>query len=291
MTNANTAYKIIVPLVLQEDKGSGFYTRYFCPPQNLYRCCPLVIRGIMKKVYKLILVTALVVAVSTAAVYTVVFFGKEFQSLEEKQYNLQQQFMHRPVAPHLRTPLTEEEEAEVETIVESDDVVNAVLQVLGEADIEVFRGPADTVLYKCTSEEWVIQVTVSLETQKVIAVSMNKGMIPLVINPQNLVQIAEKEFPPKEFGTPVLKKVVQTNGDGEVVFLTDEGTVTVKIDLDEGKVIEFEKISTRPSFWRSGLFFIFVIMAAVVVAVVLALIKRKRESQKTEKPESESEPR
>lgn len=233
---------------------------------------------------------------SAAAVYTVVYtvnyekFQEERQTkmeeLTKKRYTLQQQLQH-PLSQHvLKAPLTEEEAAEVKAIVESDDVIKAILQVVGEADTEVFKGPADTALYKYTSEEWVIQVTVNLETQKVMAVSMNKGRIPLIVNPQNLVQIAEREFHTKELGTPFLKKVYQSDGDGEVIFLTDEGTITVKIDLEEGKVIEFEKTSVKPSFRWFGPFFIFVIMAAVAVAVVIVLIKRKSTARRTEKPEN-----
>jgi hypothetical protein len=243
----------------------------------------------MKKVYKLMLVC--VVIASAVAVYAVVSTPENLQLLEEQRTTMKE--LHKEQRQQFRYPLgqyvslTEEEAAHVETIVESDAVVAAVLNVLGEHDTDVVQGPAGTALYKCTSEEWVMQVVVDLETQNVMAVSMNKGKTPLIADPQQLVHIAEEEFHSKGFGKPYMKKVVQSNGDGEVVFLTEDGIITIKIDLEEGTVINLEKTVGSP-LWRVGPLFV-VLIVAVVIAVVIVLIERQRKSQRDSK-ENTAEP-
>ena len=238
----------------------------------------MLVCGIMKKVYKLILVIGVIA--SAVAVY-VVFTPENLQYRQEQRTKMkelhreQRQQFHSPPGQYMS--LTEEEEAKVESIVESDGVVAAVLTVLGECDTFLFKGPAGTALYKCVSEEWVMQVIVDLESGTIMTVSMNKGKAPVIADPQHLVQIAEKEFYSKGFGKPYMKKVVQSNGDGEVTFLTEDGIVTIKIDLEEGTVIDLEK-TVNPPLWRIGPLFIGVVV--VVVIGVILLIERKKKSQK-----------
>ena len=229
----------------------------------------------MKKEYKVILISALVVASVIIAVY-IVYPLMDNRALQ-KEYAMSKLF--KP------SSLTGEQAEEAKTVATSDEMVNAILQVLGEPEIEVLEGSADrTAILRCVSEEWIVQMMVDLEDQKIISVSLNKGMIPLVINPRDLVQIAEREFPRKEFGPPLLRKVVQKGEGGEVVFLTDKGTVTIRVDLKEGKVIGLEKELARQSLWRLG-----IILAAVIAVIVgIVLYERKSKSQRI-KEESEIE--
>ncbi len=237
------------------------------PPKAYIDVSASVTCGTMKKEHKVILISALVVASVIIAAYIVYPF-MDNRALQ-KEYAMSQLF----------TPpsLTEEQTEEAKAVATSDEMANTILQMLGEPELEVLGGAAERIaILRSVSEEWIVQMTVDLEDEKVISVSLNKGMIPLVINPRDLVQIAEREFPRKEFGPPLLRKVVQKGEDGEVVFLTGKGIVTIRVDLKEEKVIGLEKELVRQSLWRLG-----IVLAAVIAVIVgIVLYERKSRSQR-----------
>ncbi len=232
----------------------------------------------MKKEYK-ILISALVVASALIAVCYVVYPMMNHRTALHREYAVR----------HLLepAPLTGERVEEAKAIAASDEMVSTILQALDEPESEVL-GPVDTIAaLRYVSDEWIVHVMVDIEDQKVISISLNKDMIPLMVSPEHLVQIAEKEFPRHEFGPPILRKVIQRGEDGEVVFLTDDGTVTIRVDPRRGEVIGLEREYERHPFWLLR-----IIPAAVLAVIVAAVIlyKRKSKQQSTEEePEVEEE--
>lgn len=185
--------------------------------------------------------------------------------------------------------LTTEAGEDAEVIAQSDEVVNAILQVLGDTEVEAYRGPVKgRAILKYTSEkEWMLQVMVNLDSQRVESITLTRGIMPLVVNPKELVQIAEKEFPRNEFGTPFLRKVAQSDEGAEVVFLTDKGSVIIRVNPEEGRVIGLEKHAARAPFrWVLP---ILAVAAVVGILVLLVALRRGPESVEAEEVEGEAE--
>lgn len=244
----------------------------------------------MKRKYKYFIGSVILIAAFATSLYVLYrqaeYFNKEFEEklTEEKVPAIP---IKVPFPENIRSVfefnvLTEEEEEQAETIAQSDEVVNAILSVLGDTEVEAYRGPVRgraTLRYP-SEKEWMLQVTVNLESQKVESITLTRGIIPMVINPKELVQIAEKEFPRNEFGTPFLRRVDQSDEGTEVVFLTDKGTVIVRVNEEEGKVTHLEKHVARAHFW--WLWFILPIGIVVGVAILLVILKRKSDAEPEE---------
>ena len=183
--------------------------------------------------------------------------------------------------------LDEETREKAEQIAHSDEVVNAVLQVVGDTELQAHRGLLGqiAILNYSSERKWSVQVTVNIKTEEVESVVVNRNVIPLIFNPTGIVQIAEKEFPPGEIGAPLLKKVTPSGEDVEVVFLTKKGTYTVTVNPEEGKTIHLEKETMRPFFlWMWPIWTALV----VIVAVVFVWILRRKSSGTTEEIQEET---
>lgn len=234
-----------------------------------------------------------------AAVVVSVYFLSEMSHKVEEFHELQLQFpeeageritFHRQNIRHFEfNLLTEEEVEQVKQIAQSDEVVSAVLHVLGDPEGEIFKGPVGSIaiLRYSSEDQWNMQVVVDLDTERVESVTLNRGVIPLVLDPKKLMQIVEKEVHLEEFGTPVLKKVTQAGEDAEIVFLTDEGVVTVKLNMEEGKVRGLARESLKPFIWWPLILLVFVIVAGV--AIVLAARKKRAEAGRTEEADKAEE--
>ncbi|KYK29524.1 MAG: hypothetical protein AYK19_05120 [Theionarchaea archaeon DG-70-1] len=251
----------------------------------------------MKRKYKYFIGSVILIAAFITSLYVLYrqaeYFNEEFQEklTEEKVPGIP---IKVPFPENIRSVfefnvLTEEEEEQAETIAQSDEVVNAILHVLGDTEVEAYRGPVRgrATLKYSSEKEWMLQVTVNLDSQRVESITLTRGIIPMVINPKELVQIAEKEFPRNEFGTPFLRKVDQSDEGAEVVFLTDKGTVIVRVNQEEGKVVHLEKHAARAHFW--WLWFILPIGIVVGVAILLVILKRRSEAEPEEEPLEELE--
>lgn len=184
--------------------------------------------------------------------------------------------------------LTGEQAENAKTIAQSDEMLHAVLQVMGDTEVEVYKGPVDriAVLRYSSQNQWMLQATVDLEIGRVDSIMLTRGVAPLVFDPKKLVQIAEQEFPAKEFGVPYLKKVVQKGENGEVVFLTDKGTVTVRIDMEAGKILALQKEPVKPYFLWGWLI---LILGIVVSAIILFVVWGRKGKKTTEGEEIQSE--
>ncbi|MBU7030212.1 MAG: hypothetical protein HXS48_24980 [Theionarchaea archaeon] len=252
----------------------------------------------MKRKYKYFIGSVILIAAFITSLYVLYrqaeYFNEEFQEklTEEKVPGIP---IKVPFPENIRSVfefnvLTEEEEEQAETIAQSDEVVNAILHVLGDTEVEAYRGPVRgrATLKYSSEKEWMLQVTVNLDSQRVESITLTRGIIPMVINPKELVQIAEKEFPRNEFGTPFLRKVDQSDEGAEVVFLTDKGTVIVRVNQEEGKVVHLEKHAARAHFWWLW-WFILPIGIVVGVAILLVVLKRRSEAEPEEEPLEELE--
>ena len=170
--------------------------------------------------------------------------------------------------------LTEEDVEKAQEIAQSDDMTNAILQVLGEYRVESYMGPFGTAILRYFSEEWDLQVVVNLNTRTVESLSLNKGMPPLGPNPQKLVQIAQQNLPQKDFDKVHIGKVFQSGENAEVVLLTDKGTYTVTIDVKEGKVVDLKEEPARGLFWWPWP--VLIVSGLLLFAIFLAIWKRRK---------------
>lgn len=180
------------------------------------------------------------------------------------------------------TPLTEEDVEEAQRIAQSDDMINAILQVLDEYDVGTVRGPMDMVVLRYSSEkEWVLQVVVSLDSQTVESASLTRGITP-GIDPQKLMEIAEKNFPMQRLGPPVMRKVFQSGNNTEVVYLTDEGTYRMKIDVDQEKIVDLKEERLRAFQWLP-----WIVLGAVLVtgAIIFSAVRKRRSGSDEGNPE------
>ncbi|MGC1121383.1 MAG: hypothetical protein WBA22_09835 [Candidatus Methanofastidiosia archaeon] len=191
--------------------------------------------------------------------------------------------------------LSQEAIDEAQDIAHSDTVVAAVLQRLGECTPEVFGGPSERVaVLRYSSDEWVAQVTVDLEKDEVVAVTLNKGILPLA-DIQPLVLVAEREVPIKVIGAPLLRKVSPSREGAEIVFLTDEGTVEIRVNGEQGRVIHLER--TPHSLWGGhplrGLWILIPVSVAVLLLVFWAISRKPSPTNEAGSPpeaEAETEP-
>ncbi|MBU7013673.1 MAG: hypothetical protein HXS52_04135 [Theionarchaea archaeon] len=201
--------------------------------------------------------------------------------------------MRKEIGLRVFSELSSEGIEEAQTIAHSDTVVAAVLQRLGECTPEVFGGPSGRIaVLRYTSEEWVAQVTVDLEEDEVVAVTLNKGILP-PSDLLTLVHLAEREVPVHVVGTPLLRKVSPSREGAEVVFLTDEGTIEIRVNGEQGRVIQFEK--TPRSLWEGRpLRWLWVLIPASAVVLILVfwvISRRPPPAGGTEPtPEEEAEP-
>jgi hypothetical protein len=210
---------------------------------------------------------------------------ENFNALREANQNTRGGIGFRPF-----NNLSQEAVDKAQDIANSDPVVAAVLERLGECTPEVFGGPSERVaVLRYSSDEWVAQVTVDLEKSEVVAVTLSKGILsPADIQP--LVHVAEREVPIKVIGAPVLRKVSPSREGAEVVFLTDQGTVEIRVNGEQGRVIHLER--TPHSMWGGHplrVLWILVPVSAVALLLVFWVISRRTPPTKDEKVESPSE--
>jgi flagellar basal body-associated protein FliL len=210
---------------------------------------------------------------------------ENFNALREANQNTRGGIGFRPF-----NNLSQEAVDKAQDIANSDPVVAAVLERLGECTPEVFGGPSERVaVLRYSSDEWVAQVTVDLEKSEVVAVTLSKGILsPADIQP--LVHVAEREVPIKVIGAPVLRKVSPSREGAEVVFLTDQGTVEIRVNGEQGRVIHLER--TPRSMWGGHplrVLWILVPVSAVVLLLVFWVISRRTSPAKDEEAESPPE--
>lgn len=179
--------------------------------------------------------------------------------------------------------LTEEDLEKAQEIAQSDEMTNAILQVLGEYQVESYMGPLGTAILRYTSEEWDLKVMVNLNTQTVESLSLNKWMPPLGPNPQKLVQIAQQNLSEKDFDKVHIGKVFQSGENAEVVLLTDKGTYTVTIDVKEGKVVDLKEEPARGLFWWPWP--ILIVSGLLLFAIFLAIWKRRKSGKEKDTEE------
>lgn len=232
------------------------------------------------------LVAFIIVSVCVAEYSTGYFrnrFQERFEGVQEGQpqpIELRFPEQREAIRRMLEFASLEEEEAEqARQIAQSDEVVHAILQVIGDAEVAAYRGPNGTAILRYSPEkEWTLQVTVNVKTERVESVTANRGVFGLVLDPREIMQIAEKEFSQKEFGMPVLRRVSPSGEDAEVVFLTDKGAVTVRVDMEERKVISLREEAEEP--FIQWLWIIWgILLVAVVAIIVIAVMKSRRRSQ------------
>ncbi|MBU6996162.1 MAG: hypothetical protein HXS41_00875 [Theionarchaea archaeon] len=187
--------------------------------------------------------------------------------------------------------LSQEEMDQAQDIAQSDAMVAAILQQFGEQAPEVFGGPSGKVaILRYSSEEWVAQVTVDLEEREVVAVTLNKGILPPT-DVVTLIHLAEREVPVQAFGTPLLRKISSSGEGAEVVFLTDKGTVEIRVNGEQGRVVRMER--TPRSLWEEyhlrWLWVLIPISTAVLILVFWAISRKTPPGEETESlPETEA---
>ncbi|MBU7017576.1 MAG: hypothetical protein HXS44_08705 [Theionarchaea archaeon] len=245
----------------------------------------------MEKKYRYLIAGAALVAIIISSVciaeYSTGYFRDRFQERFEgirqgqpQEIELRFPEQREAIRRMLEFVSLEEEEAEqAKQIAQSDEVVHAILQVIGDAEVSAYRGPNGTAILRYSSDkDWILQAAVNMKTERVESVTANRGVLTLVLDPREIVQIAEKEFSQKEFGMPVLRRVAPSGEDAEVVFLTDKGAVTVRVDLEERKVISLREEAEEPFF--QWLWIIWgVLLVAVVAVIVAAVMKGRKKSQ------------
>ena len=255
----------------------------------------------MEKKYRYLIAGAAVVAFIIVSVciahYSVDTFRDRFQEQYEEareghpgQIEVQFPEQREVIRRMLEFASLEGEAAEqAEKIAQSDEMVHAILQVIGDADITAYRGPNGTAILRYSPEnEWTLQVIVNMKTQRVESVTANRSVLSLVLDPREIMQIAEKELSHKEFGMPVLRRVSPSGEDAEVVFLTDKGAVTVRVDMEERKVISLREEGGEPLapwlciIWGA-------LLVAVVAVIVVAVMKSRRQSHGELSPEGDSD--
>jgi hypothetical protein len=260
----------------------------------------------MEKKYTYLIIGAVLIIAVVASAYalhrSVESFRNEFkESLEEKFAQFPEIVQQQPpqnkrnIRNVFEFNLMSKEEAEdIKEIAESDDMVNAILEVLGEYDVEVLQTPMRNiaVLRYSSENHWRIQVTIDTELKRAESITINRGVVQLVFDPQKFMQIAEEKIPLHELKHPVLKKITQSDDGAEVVFLTDEGLVTVKVNSEE-EVISLVKESAEP-FMLLPLFIIGISIIAILGIIILLVIisrskKGKEPTEDTEESEGEEE--
>jgi hypothetical protein len=214
---------------------------------------------------------------------------QNFNVLREVNEQVKKEIGFRPFGE-----LSQEASDKAQDIANSDPVVAAVMQRLGECTPEVFGITDRVTILRYSSDEWVAQVTVDLEKEEVVAVTLNKGMLPLA-DVQPLVHVAERHVPVKMIGTPLLRKVSPSREGAEVVFLTDQGTVEIRVNGEEGRVIHLER--TPRSMWGGHplrwLWILIPVSAVVLILVFWAISRRPSPAEEEESPpetEAETEP-
>lgn len=272
-------------------------TGYTCPSQILLRL--VIPYGTMRKEYK-ISICVLLVASAIIAVCYAVYPKTEHRTALQEGAVIQlpepdplpsEQVESAVIQLPEPVPLRGERVEKAKAIARSDEMVNAILQVVGESEIEVFGTPSDTIAtLRCGSDEWTVRVMVDLEDQNIISVSLDPVSLDSSWpeeHPMCLVQIGEMKVPHIEVGEPFMR-VIQRGEEGEIVFVTEKGTFTIRVDFKEGKVIGLEREFERRPFWPIG-----IICAVVIVTIVgVVLYKRKSKSKAEKEPEgAREEPR
>lgn len=240
-------------------------------------------------------VASLIVAAYFLQQLTVEYDGEFLKELEEERHMYAETEKIRAQKQDIRkmfefTSLEKEKAEEAQQIAQSDDITHAVLQVLGEYEVEASRGPLTMVILRYSSpEEWVLHVTVNMEKKRVESISATRGMVPLGLNLKEVMEIAEKRFSQNEFGKPLMGKISQSGKNAEVVFLTEEGTVTVTIDLEEEKVVNLEKQEKGQRTAEFVTWWPWLLLVILLVAGVIGILILRRPSESTESMKEESE--
>jgi hypothetical protein len=273
-------------------------------PLKIYIVCNISI--LMEKKYTYPIIGAVLIIAVVASAYalhrSVESFRSEFEeSLEERFAQFSEKVQEQPpqnrgnIRNVFEFNLMSKEEAEdIKEIAQSDEMVNAILEVLGEHDVEVLQTPMRNIaILRYSSEDhWRVQVTIDTELKRAESITINRGIVPLVFDPQKFMQIAEERIPLHELEHPVLKKITQSDNGAEIVFLTDEGLVTVKVNSEE-EVISLVRESAGP-FMLLPLFILGIsIMAILGIIILLVIISRskkgKEPTEDTEESENEKE--
>lgn len=114
-------------------------------------------------------------------------------------------------------------------------------------------------------------------------------MVPLGLNLKEAMEIAEKRFSQNEFGKPLMGKISQSGKNAEVVFLTEEGTVTVTIDLEEEKVVNLEKQEKGQRTAEFVTWWPWLLLVILLVAGVAGILILRRPSESVESMKEGSE--
>lgn len=196
-----------------------------------------------------------------------------------------------PLSRRLNPPLSEDEKAQVISVLQEDALVRTLLDYLDHPAPRIMKRVNQniSVLSYPTEKEWIMHITVNHVTGEVETITLTqKGsekVLNAISNPQDIIKVAESQLGQKIGKSPLIGKVMQTSEGMEVEFLSDSGIVKVAMKVEDGKIIEIDPISlhtVQPSSlqWVA----IIAIGAAVGIIVIVGAIywKEKRvESQST----------